>query len=82
MSSAFWIFIAYSVLEVHNKYVIKEMSILDMRTLSLLTGSLNTPLTKVKKTRSVNSWLQRLYQGLSLEYGDVKYTDYRDTKNI
>lgn len=61
---------------VHKKYVIKEMSILDTDTFATQHWIFkHTSLTQDAKSRSVNSWLQRLYHGLSLEYGDVEYTE-------
>lgn len=64
------------VLGVYNKYFIKEMSILDTETCSSQHWIFkHTSLTQDAKSRSVNSWLKRLYHGLSLEYGDVEYVE-------
>lgn len=62
------------ILGVNNKYFIKEMSIVDTETWSNQHWIFkHTSLKQDAKSQSVNSWLERLYHGLSLEYGDVEY---------
>jgi len=52
------------------------MSILDTETFTTQQWIFkHTSLTQDAKSWSVNSWLQRLYHGLSLKYGDVEYTE-------
>jgi|UniRef100_A0A2S2PJR3 hypothetical protein len=74
MSSA--ILDVHCILGAGKKYFIKEMTIIDIE------SSFNqhwifkhTSLKQDAKSRSVNSWLQRLHHGLSLDYGDVEYEE-------
>lgn len=64
------------VVGVNNKWFIKEMSIVDTETLYNQHWIFkNTSLKQDAKSRSVNSWLQRLHHGLSPDYGDVDYEE-------
>lgn len=72
MSSA--ILDIHCILGVNNKYFIKEMSIADSETWTHQHFIFkHTSLKQDAKSRSVNSWLERLQHGLSLEYGDIEY---------
>ncbi|KAF0703788.1 Uncharacterized protein FWK35_00029705, partial [Aphis craccivora] len=42
----------------------------------------HSSLTQDAKSRSVNNWLQRLYHGLSLDYGDVEVTEMSNDKRV
>ena len=64
------------ILGVNDKYFIKEMSIIDTETWATQHWIFkHKSLKQDAKSRSVNSWLQRLYHGLSLDYGDVEYKE-------
>ncbi|KAF0726405.1 Uncharacterized protein FWK35_00015507 [Aphis craccivora] len=68
-----------AILDIHcilgvNKYFIKEMSIADTETWTHQHFIFkHTSLKQDAKSQSVNSWLERLQHGLSLEYGDIEY---------
>lgn len=64
------------VVGINNKWFIKEMSIVDTETsFNQHWIFKNTTLKQDAKSRSVNSWLQRLHHGLSPDYGDVEYEE-------
>ncbi|KAL4092513.1 hypothetical protein QTP88_027012 [Uroleucon formosanum] len=59
-----------------NKYMIKEMSIVDTETWSTQHWIFkNSKLKQDNKSRKTNKWLERNYHQLSLEYGDIEYEE-------
>lgn len=64
------------ILGVDNKYMIKEMSIVDTESFATQHWIFkHSHETQNAKSRSVNKWLERNYHNLSLEYGDVEYDE-------
>jgi len=63
------------VLDEHSKYLIKEMSVLDMNDSDTQHWIFKNSCTKNAKSRCVNKWLERNYHQLSLECGDVEYSE-------
>ncbi|KAL4119500.1 hypothetical protein QTP88_012307 [Uroleucon formosanum] len=64
------------VLGFNNKYMIKEMSIVDTETWSTQHWIFkNSKLKQDNKSRKTNKWLERNYHQLSLEYGDIEYEE-------
>lgn len=64
------------ILAINNKYLIKELSVID--TTSWATQHWifkHSGKTQNAKSRSVNRWLERHYHRLSLDYGDVEYDE-------
>lgn len=59
-----------------NKYMIKEMSIVDVETWATQHWIFkNSKSIQDNKSRKTNKWLERNYHKLSLEYGDVEYEE-------
>jgi len=57
-------------------YMIKEISFVDTETSTVQYLIFkHSSLTQDAKSRSVNNWLQQLHHGLSLDYGDMEYTE-------
>jgi len=64
------------VLGMDNKYMIKEMSIVDTETWSTQHWIFkNSKLKQDNKSRKTNKWLERNYHQLSLDYGDIEYEE-------
>lgn len=64
------------VLGVKSEYKIKEMSIVDIKSCTMQHWVFkHSSLTQDAKSRSVNNWLKRRYHGLTLDCGDVEYTE-------
>lgn len=65
------------VLNSDNKYMIKELSIVDVDTWASqhYIFKLCNVITQNLKSRNVNKWLENNYHGLSLNYGDIEYKE-------
>ena len=64
------------VLELDNKYLIKEMSIVDTETWATQHWIFkHSNLRQDNKSRKTNKWLERNYHKLSLDYGDIEYEE-------
>jgi len=64
------------VLGADNKYMIKEMSVVDTETWACQHWIFKNSSSKQdNKSRKTNKWLERNYHQLSLEYGDVEYEE-------
>lgn len=72
----------HCVLDGAAKFMIKEMSVVDIDTYATQHWIFkHSHLTQNAKSRSVNKWLERNYHKLSLEYGDVEYTEINHILN-
>jgi len=63
------------VLDENSKYLIKEMSVLDLNSSNTQHWIFKHYCTQNAKSRCVNKWLMRNYHQLSLECGDVEYSE-------
>jgi hypothetical protein len=64
------------VLGLNNKYMIKEMSIVDTETWATQHWIFkNSNSTQDNKSRKTNKWLERNYHHLSIDYGDIEYEE-------
>lgn len=64
------------VLGAENKFMIKEMSVVDTETWACQHWIFKNSSSKQdNKSRRTNKWLERNYHQLSLEYGDVEYKE-------
>lgn len=64
------------VIDAHSKYIIKEMSLVDVDSCSCQHWIFKSPpAMQNAKSRSVNKWLHRNYHRLSLNCGDVEYAE-------
>ncbi|KAL4152739.1 hypothetical protein QTP88_000572 [Uroleucon formosanum] len=64
------------VLGVNNKYMIKEMSIVDTETWATQHWIFkHSKSMEDNKSRKTNKWLERNYHQLSIDYGDVEYEE-------
>jgi len=64
------------VLELDNKYLIKEMSIVDTQTWATQHWIFkHSHLRQDNKSRKTNKWLERNYHQLSLKCGDIDYKE-------
>ncbi|KAF0717918.1 Integrase catalytic domain-containing protein, partial [Aphis craccivora] len=68
---------------INNKYMIKDMSVVDIDTSTMQHWIFkHSSLIQDAKSRSVNNWLQRLYHGLSLDYGDIDVIESKMTDGV
>ncbi|KAL4126068.1 hypothetical protein QTP88_010299 [Uroleucon formosanum] len=64
------------VLGVNNKYMIKEMSIVDTETWATQHWIFkHSNSMQDNKSRKTNKWLERNYHQLAIEFGDVEYEE-------
>jgi len=64
------------VLGLNNKYMIKEMSIVDTETWTTQHWIFkHSKSMQDNKSRKTNKWLERNYHQLSIDYGDVEYEE-------
>ncbi|KAL4153420.1 hypothetical protein QTP88_001253 [Uroleucon formosanum] len=64
------------VLGFNNKYMIKEMSIVDTETWATQHWIFkHSKSMEDNKSRKTNKWLERNYHQLSIEYGDIEYEE-------
>jgi len=64
------------VLGVSNKYMIKEMSIVDTATWATQHWIFkHSKSMEDNQSRKTNKWLERNYHQLSIEYGDIEYEE-------
>ncbi|KAE9523208.1 hypothetical protein AGLY_016396 [Aphis glycines] len=64
------------VLGVNNKYMVKEMSIVDTATWTTQHWIFkNSKSIQDNKSRKTNKWLERNYHQLAIEYGDIEYEE-------
>ena len=64
------------VLGVNNKYMIKEMSIVDIETYATQHWIFKNPhLKQDNKSRKTIKWLERNFHQLTIEHGDVEYDE-------